>query len=342
MSIQKLSKVDKYLKIGRRVTAIAGGFSGAPITATPGNGYTYYTFTSPGTASATVEGLSFNSAWDSQVISGGGGAVNYEFLIVAGGGGGGLGGGGAGGVVVSTSPFPASSPLPITVGDGGTQWLPGSPTSTPATPGGDSSIGSIVAKGGGFGDQGPGAVGGNGGGYTAGGWSRIPGGSANQPSQNPGIANILQYGNPGGNGAFYNGGGGGGASAAGQNAQATGFTNGTNQPSYGGNGQPFPLYEGTLIGLPSVAPFNGTFGGGGGGGSGRDGWVNNAGAAPKPPHVPGGGGKAADHNGSAQLGNAEAGIDYLGGGGGGYSWFGGPTPFAQPGGKGVVVLRIPV
>ena len=51
--------------------------------------------------------------------------------------------------------------------------------------------------------------------------------------------------------------------------------------------------------------------GGGGGGSGRDGWVNNKGEADKPPHVPGGGGKASDNDGSNQKGNTEAGIDGL-------------------------------
>lgn len=343
MTISKLSKLNKYTKISKRVVAIPSGFSGAPITATPGNGFTYYTFTSPGTVTASSGGVSLDN-WDTQFIAGaasnGGGPLSYNFLIVGGGGGGQAGGGGAGGIVVSTAPFPVSGPISITVGNGGSAWYPTGPTSVPATPGGDSSIGSIVAKGGGQGGQGPGSVGGSGGGNDAQGWSRVGGGGASQPSQNPGVSNILQYGTPGGNGAFYTSGGGGGASSAGQNAQASDFTNGTNQPSFGGNGQPLPLYQGPLIGIPSLNPFGGFFGGGGGGGSGRDGWVNNAGAAPKPNYNPGGGGKAADHNGGAQLGNAVAGVDYLGGGGGGYSWYGGPTPFAQPGGKGIVVIRV--
>ena len=326
-SFKKLNKLQKYNKVGRRYykeTVV----SGSPITATPGNGFTYYTFISPGTAQVSVN-TNFNS-WDSKVIFGGSTATgsSYNFLLVGGGGGGQGGGGGPG------------SSIPVTVGSAGAAWYPTGPTSVSSTSGGDSSIGSIVAKGGGRGGQGPGSVGGSGGGNDAQGWSRNPGGTASQPSQNPGVSNILQYGTPGGNGAYYTSGGGGGASSSGQNSQATDFTNGTNQPSYGGNGQPFPLYQGPLIGIPSLNPFGGFFGGGGGGGSGRDGWVNNAGAAPKPNYTPGGGGKAADHDGSQQLGNTVAGVDYLGGGGGGYSWFGGPPPFSQPGGKGIVVIRV--
>ena len=43
-----------------------------------------------------------------------------------------------------------SGPVSISVGSGGTRWIPGSP-STNATRGGDSSFGSITAKGGGAG-----------------------------------------------------------------------------------------------------------------------------------------------------------------------------------------------
>lgn len=343
MTVSKLNKLTKYTKVGKRVVSLPSGVSGSPITATPGNGYTYYTFISPGTASFTSGGLSFDN-WDTQIIAGasggGGGSISYNFLIVGGGGGAQNGGGGAGGIVVSTAPFPAPGPLSITVGNGGSSGVPSPGPYTPGTPGGDSSIGSIVAKGGGQGGQGPGSSGGSGGGNDAQGWSSVGGGTASQPIQNPGISNILQYGTPGGSGSFYTGGGGGGASSKGQDSQASGFTNGTNQPSYGGNGQPFPLYQGPLIGIPSLNPFGGYFGGGGGGGSGRDGWVNNAGATPKPDYNPGGGGKAADHNGSNQLGNSVAGVDYLGGGGGGYSWYGGPAPSEKPGGKGIVVIRI--
>ena len=340
MSINKFTKLDKYGKIGRRSTDEAASISGSDYSATPGNGYSYFTFTSPGTASATAGGVSFADSWDSSVIkgaAGGGGPVNVNFLIVGGGGGGGNGGGGAGGIVESSAPHPMSGPVSISVGGAGTKFTPGDP-STPATRGGDSSFGPIVAKGGGAGGTAS-QDGGSGGGRDSAGWSRVDGGPGTQPSQNPGVSNINQYGNPGGDGAFYTGGGGGGAGGGGENAQATGFTNSTNQPSFGGDGQQFPLYKGPLIGLPSLAPYDGYFGGGGGGGSGRDGWVNNKGEANKPPHVPGGGGKAADHNGSAQQGNAEAGINYLGGGGGGLSNFGGPTPFAQPGGSGIVIIR---
>ena len=346
MGISKLSKIDKYSKIGRFQSETAASISGSDYTATPGNGYSYYTFTSPGTANASPGGLSFANTWDSSVIKGaavgggGGGSVSVNFLIVAGGGGGQNGGGGAGGVVISSAPHPMSGPVSISVGSGGTRWIPGSP-STNATRGGDSSFGSITAKGGGAGGSGS-MDGGNGGGRDSAGWSRVDGGPGTQPAQNPGISNITQYGNPGGNGAFYTGGGGGGGGAAGENAQATGFTNNTNQPSFGGNGQPFPLYTGDLIGLPSITPYqggNGSWAGGGGGGSGRDGWVNNKGEADKPPHVPGGGGKASDNDGSNQKGNTEAGIDGLGGGGGGNSNFGGPTPVSKDGGNGIVIIR---
>lgn len=358
-----VNKVDNSVTSSGTITAVTG----ANLTTTPGNGYRYYTYNTAGarTVTATVGGpYSVTYAPTHNRVISSNQTSRINFFMIGGGGGGGLGGGGAGGVVISTvgaSHGSSNSSLPIVVGAGGTGWIyylnpatnpiSGAGNTTYTQDGGNSSIGNIIAYGGGGGGGGQIPTqpnirpGGCGGGCYAGGWSRIPGGTGIQTTTaNPGIANLIQYGTPGGNGAFYNGGGGGGIGTAGQDAQATGFTDGSNRPSFGGGGLQLPDWTGPIIGMSGLAPYSGFYGGGGGGGSGRDGWVNNAGAAPKPNYMPGGGGKAADHNGSTTLNDAVAGIDNLGAGGGGYSWFppsADPGMRAQPGGTGIVVIRTP-
>jgi hypothetical protein len=142
-------------------------------------------------------------------------------LIVAGGGsGGGLSGGGAGGVLFTSLPL-TSGNTTVTVGDGGSN-----------SSGQNSSVGSVIATGGGRGGD-YGAIGYNGG--SGGGGSPSGSGTVGQ-----GFDGNNQIGSQGG------GGGGAGQKAPGQ---------------FGGSGSFFSLFT-SVAGSPS-----GWFGGGGGGGT---------------------------------------------------------------------------
>ena len=191
---------------------------------------------------------------------------SVEVMVVGGGGGGGMdmgGGGGGGGVVYNSNvAVTPGTGVTVTVGAGG--W--GAPAGNggvrgdgvgpqpsshqftiPATNGGDSVFGNIIAKGGGKGgssyfqytpDFGIGATGASGGGnsgYTAGNTTTAPQGIVGQG---------FKGGNAGG-GSYYSGGGGG---AGGPGAD------GPNDP-HGGPG----------IQIPRISPF--FFGAGGGGSS---------------------------------------------------------------------------
>jgi len=290
------------LSFGR--SAAAAGPSG-PFSATggnvdalaPGNGYKYHTFTSPGTFT----------------VSGSPGTI--EFIAVGGGGGGAIlgGGGGAGGLVYAPS-YPISAPVSfaITIGGGGNgspSFGVGSGQGTPTT-----LIGSetITALGGGRAqDQGIGYPGGSGGGADG----PNPVGSGTQPTANPGIAGLLQYGNPGGTGSGSSpsdaAGGGGGAGGAGNGPS----------PRDGGIGRQYPQFTGPLIGVPSLAPLSGYFAGGGGGGDRPETASNTTGGL-------GGGG-----NGG---GSPTAGQTNSGGGGGGGRY---PSPVGSNGGSGIVIIR---
>ncbi len=262
---------DSFPQAPRPFTASGGNY-----VLTPGNGYTYHTFTSSG-------------AFVSD-----GSPKNVEFMLVAGGGGGGgcnnsaSGGGGGGGMVISSGFACSTGAHPITVGAGGAGQA-GDSLGT-VNPGGDSvftyvgtNAETFTAKGGGGGDgpQGDsGDPGGSGGGF---------GGTATQPSQNPGISHITNYGNA----APSNGGGGAGAA-------------GGASPDVGGDGQPAPGYEYPLVLTPSLAtplepysPTNNHYAGGGGG-------------YPSSTNSLGGGGLGLSSDG----GNGNSGIDLLGGGGG--------------------------
>ena len=319
---------------GGQPFSASGGNTSAGIT--PGNGYTYHTFTSNGTFTLT------------------GNPAEIEVLLVAGGGGGAnplAAGGGAGGVVHAILTFDPG-PHAITVGSGGA----GAPQNTPGNgPAGgkgvDSTItnhplGTITAEGGGGGGPYDGAVpapslaemsGGSGGGartYTA----PFQHGVGNQPTLNtlfspdPGFN---QYGNPGGRSPNYpnplipnitdpQGNAGGGAGAAG------------NTVSYeGGAGQPFPAFAAPLISpdipgpvgpawTPEVGP-NGYYGGGGGAGC-RD---NSPGTRT------GGVGGGADGN---SLGPSAAGTEFTGGGGSSASYTTGAAG-GGAGGTGICVIR---
>lgn len=173
---------------------------------------------------------------------------SVDILVVAGGGGGGGcmtgywagGGGGAGGVAYATNKTIArGTAYTVTVGGGGSGG-PAGPAPTyapPGTNGNDSVFDNLTAKGGGFGAGarynqvsnslgGPGGSGGGAGPHHPGGSQPDSlGGSATQPSQNPGVPSLTNYGSAGGNGEFFTStgvaGAGGGASGVGTNWDAT-------------------------------------------------------------------------------------------------------------------------
>ena len=294
---------------------------------TPGNGYKYHYFTSPGS-------FQVNSS------------ITAEFIVVGGGAGAGAGGGGGGGIVYHPGLSISSGTYNVTVGPGGTF----TPRST--VKGSNSSIAfptTYTATGGGGGAQmdeqlpetgnqdGHGQPGGSGGGASRdwpGGGSQ-PGGSADNPFANPGA---IEYGNPGGgsspteNGDDHRGGGGGGAGGAGNP--------GGNSTAPGGSGQPFPAFAAPLLpGLPSpwqsaVGP-TGLYGGGGGGGKG---YPNNP--SDRSSGGPGGGGTGGIGAPNTPLNiPGEPAIDFTGGGGGGSGQGPGSGNPGGNGGTGIVIIR---
>jgi hypothetical protein len=289
---------DEWVKIP--ISATGGTIS------TPGNGYTYHLFSSPGNF----------------VISAGEGFI--DVLIVAGGGGGGggyyTGGAGAGGVVYGNSIDVATGTYPIIVGSGGAGSPGASGTSGDGLP---SSFNSVTAIGGGGGGSGPGNPDGGREGGSSGGsdYYTFPGITAVTPQPVP--ASYTAYGNSGGAsrgepGDAIVGGGGGGAGGP-----------GAAPPNIkGGVGQPFTGFEGPLIPtlspvVPLMGPTNNYYGGGGSGGS--------------PVNVPGGFGGGGTGVGPGPIGGA--GGQYLGGGAGGK--FGAPPGGGAGGngGSGTVIIR---
>jgi hypothetical protein len=209
---------------------------------TPGNGYKYHTFTSPGSFVITVGG-------------------EVELLLVGGGGGSSTGGGGAGALIYRTSVPVLSSPgsYPITIGSGGANTDPAVSFSGPAGPypameGGPSTSFGFTAAGGGHGgvhnqNGNAGDPGGSGGaGAPRNGGGDAPGGTASGAAGGtPGsVSPPVGWGNPGGSSNRGNpggyGGGGGGAGGAGSNSDS----------APGGAGLAYPDFAGPLIGVPSL------------------------------------------------------------------------------------------
>ena len=300
-----LSRAGFSLGFGRR----RGGASGPSFSATggnqtpanglaPGNGYKYHTFTSPGTFTVSS------------------GSDTVEILAVGGGGGGVTlgGGGGAGGLVYAPSyPVLSNVSFTIVVGGGGAGGTSGPRVSGQGTPTTLTGPVTITADGGGRAEmQAGGFPGGSGGGGTN--PPSGPFGTATQPTANPGIVGLLQYGNPGGESnpptAPSHGGGGGGAGGAGGAYPS---------PRDGGIGRQYPQFTGPLIGVPTLNPLSGYFAGGGGGGDRTSYPENTSGGA-------GGGGNG---------GSSTAGETNSGGGGGGGRY---PSS-GSAGGSGIVIIR---
>ena len=294
--------LDFYSKTGTDASGAAPvpvfSATGGTIT-TPGNGYKYHTFTSPGTFDVNGTGL-------------------IEILVVGGGGGTGVGyaaGGGGGGVSIHRA---------YSIGPGLYSASVGAESGTGATSGNPSSFSNITSLGGGFG-AGP-AGGGPGGSGGGGQESTYPAGSGLQPSQNAPLTpnpNFSQYGNPGGNGqttGLFAAGGGGGAGGAG------GISPGPGPGGIGGSGIAVPGFEYNLVGISPVIPIansptNNHYGAGGGG------W----GYGPQP-YPTGGGGRG----GTPSPIPSQYGVNYLGGGAGHDLYT--PTP-AKTGGSGIVIIR---
>ena len=321
---------------------------------TPGNGYSYHVFTSPG-----------------NFVVNPGPSGNIDILVVAGGGGGGGGadstwfpgsGGGAGGIAYGTNKPIDAGTYAVAVGSGGAGGA-GAPAAGPGatgSTGNNSSFGSpgtgvlgqpdyVLAKGGGGGGWGapPGSPsnpsptmgGGSGGGAPSG---HAPSGTASQPGTNPALTD---YGNPGGINPNASGHsfGGGGAGGTGQGSGPGPF--GAVPSGVGGAGQPFPAFASPDVGpgmpSPLQSAFNtavgptGLYGGGGGGGATNHPSPTTAG--------PGEGGTGGGGDGGPSGGDAPSdfnGVSGTGGGGGG-----GGTQYAvggrgaATGGPGIVVIR---
>lgn len=339
-----------FLSKRQSLKRVSGNYTGAGSTVTTGNPSSsvsiqsqpdgiYVAFLSSGsvTIAANTTGT-YNPA--SRIIKGNPNVQRTNFLVQAGGGSGSASaGGGAGGLVISTSPFPIS-PYSASVGGAAGD----SSLSSPGLPG------TITAKGGGpaGAPESNGNQGGCGGAGGTGGWSGTTGGAATQPSQNPGIANIQNYGGQGGNGFYYSGGAGGGTdpvngTTPNTNTKATYYTDG--RTTVGGKGvsvpafpYPFSFPAPVVSGFGTSFPSQTYYGGGGGGGTGSDGWATNDGVY-KPPHVEGGGGRADNVYGrAASTQDSQPGVNYLGGGGGGGS-FPGPSG-GKVGGSGVVLIKV--
>ena len=303
------------------------GASGG-TTYTPGNGYKYHRFAEPNSDNFVVTSLSNDPTRN-----------NIDILLVAGGGSNATpapyhGGAGAGGVVhVTNVPIPSAATYPVGVGAGGATGPETRNNGADSTFGGHP-IGTITAKGGGYGGYYPGNnanPGGSGGGKQD---STDTSGTGTQPAQNspwtphPGFN---QYGNPGGSGGTtgaYHAPGGGGASETGGSAPSS---QSSDQPGgYGGRGQPIPGFEYPLLGLGPIdvtteanSPTSNHYGGGG------MGW--GYAAHPDPARMRAYGGGGANNQTAPGPYGPQAGTDGLGGGAG--------SSGGGKGGDGVVVIR---
>ena len=282
--------------------------SGGNYVVSPGNGYTYHTFTGPGSFV-----FSGSKSFDILVVGAGGGSKDaFDSRC---------GGGGGGGVAYWPSVSLAAGTYSITVGTG-----------SAGSSGGDSVFGpgtsySVVGKGGGLGGGGPrgnqtsGVSGGSGGG-GAGFDQNTASGSATQPSQNPGRSGLINSGNPGGpaRSGYATSEGGGGAGGAGNRTTAT-------YGATGGHGIQYSAFTGNLIGIPSLNPYSGYYGGGGDSADSTN------------TTRPLGGGGACPTTATVSNHQGQNGINYLGGGasGGGSA---GPVS-TKAGGHGIVVVRYP-
>ena len=253
---------------GKRTVSGVAAFSatGGTVT-TPGNGYKYHTFTHPGSPVDASHPSSF-------VISNAGPGLIEVFCVGGGGKGNGCGGGGggAGAVLYKTSVPVTAQTYPISVGQGA-NWAVGSqPEGYYFQGGGTSSFGPgtpqpFSAPGGGTGGghtfsspfvngQSGASGGGDAGNRNGGGYGGSPGpGTSAAGGTNGSVSPPGGWGNPSGQGPDNNngpGGGGGGAGGAGSGSSP-------------GSGLVYSIFDGPLIGVPTIPS---TFGVGGNGDGG--------------------------------------------------------------------------
>lgn len=309
----KLADNQKF--IGGNFAPFVPAFSGTgagTTSATPGNGYTYQTFTASGTLLVEQP-------------------VTADILVVGGGGAGGNNGtgGGAGGLVFVPGYSLSAGTYVISIGAGA--GAASSVTGNPSFIMDGTGTNYVTARGGGCGQESPtqaATPGGSGGGGSG---PVSVAGTAIQPTYPQGIPapSYLQYGNPGGGPGSY--GSGGGAGAAGGVAPYGGVS--------GGVGRQYPDFAGSSIGLPPVTPLAGYYAGGGGGAGGFSPYTGAGGPGPG---GLGGGGKGTWLPGPrfqpSSAGQANSG----GGGGGGSAPLAPAGGEAKGGGSGIVIVRYQV
>jgi len=283
----------------------------------PGNGYTYHTFTGPGTLDAVGSG-------------------DVELFLIGGGGagGGGFGGGGGAGALIYRTTVPVvQGSYPIVIGAGGIGTWVADPGPNPSSPtpdlhGQDSTALGFTATGGGGGSPSttPNSIspGGSGGGKPGGpGSSTTAGGVAQGATGHGGGTNTqsppVGWGNPGGQMSAARSSGGGGAESAGG-------------PTDGGSSAPYPNFTGPLIGVPALNPLSGEYAGGGGGGASSQFGPNTTGSA-------GGGGSTAGNVGGWEGGKSSSATANTGSGSGGGGHAPGNTAGSGSGGSGICVVR---
>lgn len=230
---------------------------------TPGNGYRYHTFTHPGTPVDAPHPSSF------VVQSAGPGLI--EVFCVGGGGKGqgcGGGGGGAGAVLYRTSVPVTAQTYPVSVGQGANWAAGGQPEAYYFQSGGTSSFGPgtpqpFSAPGGGTGGghtfsspfvdgQSGASGGGDAGNRNGGGYGGNAGPGTSSPGGTPGsVSPPVGWGNPGFKGPDNNNGPGGSGGGA--------------HPS--GGGLDYSIFNGPLIGFPTIPSTYGVGGSGDGGAS---------------------------------------------------------------------------
>ena len=290
--------------------------------ATPGNGYTYHVFTSPGTLTLTSP------------------PGPVEYLVVAGGASGAYdrnGGGGAGGLRCNSPGCPSPRRTPaltlttgghtITVGEGGATR-----TSYWGNPGNDSSLGTqVVASGGGSSGPTPLLPGGSG--FGGGSQAYHPYGVT--VASPDGLTPTVQ-GFPGGNGpgappatSQRASGGGGGAGGAGNGGGTAGESAGNGGSSFSISDFAGPLFPTMPPAWQSAVGPTGAYGGGGGGGGDQDlGGASDGGT---------GGGAGAGNGGTGPGADGTAAVANTGSGGGGGSNI--PQGDGGAGGSGIVIIR---
>ena len=250
-------------------------------------------------------------------------AYSIDFLVVAGGGAGGGkyygGGGGAGGYRASTQTVNNGTAITATVGDGGSAIL--NTLDTVGNDGSNSSISgtgltTITSAGGGGGGSWnatniAGNSGGSGGGASGFDSAGTGGGAGNTPSTSPSQGNNGGGGGGGAGTTNTGAGGGGGASAVG----SIGLSNGSGGAGGAGTASSITGSSITRAGGGGGGAYNGAAGSGGTGGGG---------------------------DGATTTGNGVSGTANTGGGGGGSSGFFNTLYDSGAGGKGVVILSMPL